>query len=85
MDPIHFTLAVGITNGITAVLNKVAPELRKFAPLWALQVGWLSFCLLSGFTPQNIAYGLVVGLTAVGAWSGGRSVSKGIVDIASKG
>ena len=84
MDPLFFTIAVGITNGITAILNKIAPELRKFSPLWALQIGWISYCLLAGFTLPNVAYGLVVGLSACGLWSGSRSVATGIVDVTSK-
>ena len=84
MDPLHFTLAIGITNGITALINRLAPELRKFSPLWALQVGWLSYCLFAGFTFPNVGYGLVVGLSACGLWSGSKSVTEGIVDMTAK-
>ena len=84
MDPLQYSMALGITVGITAIINKLAPELRRFSPLWALQLGWLSYCLLAGFTPQNVAYGLVVGLSSCGAWSGTKSVSTGIVELTSK-
>lgn len=78
MDPILFPIAVAVTNGIVAIINKIAPGLRNLAPVWALQVGMLSYSLLAGFTLPNVAYGLVVGLTAVGMFSSVKNVRKGI-------
>ena len=83
MDPLKFTIAIGITNSIVLAVNRIFPKARKFSPLWALQVGIMSYCLLAGFTPENAAYGLVVALSAVGVWSSGKNVTQGVVDLAS--
>lgn len=83
MDPIAFPLSVAITNGLVAVSNKVWPEFRKFGPILALQVGMISYLALAGFTFPNAMYGLVSGLSAIGMFSGSRSVAKGVVDLAS--
>lgn len=82
MDPIAFPLSVAITNSLVAVFNKVFPEFRKFGPIVALQVGVISYLSLAGFSFPNAMYGLVSGLTAIGAFSGSRSVAKGVVDLA---
>lgn len=83
MDPISFSLSVAITNSLVAVFNKVFPEFRKFGPIVALQVGIISYLSLAGFTFPNAMYGIVSALTAIGAFSGTRSVAKGVVEIAS--
>jgi len=80
MDPVFFTVAVGITNGITAIFSKIWPMFRKFAPLVALQIGWMSYSLLAGFSLPSVGYGLVVGISAVGMWSGSKAIATGIVE-----
>lgn len=82
MDPIQFSLSVAITNGLVTVFNKVFPEFRKFGPIVALQVGIISYLSLAGFTFPNAMYGIVSALTAIGAFSGTRSVAKGVVEMA---
>jgi len=84
MDPINFPLTVALCNGIVAIFTKVAPELRKFAPLVALQVGVVAYPALNGFSASNVIYGAVAACVSVGVWSSGRSLAAGVVDLTAK-
>lgn len=75
---------VSITMGITQVYKMLLPDsdermvyrfFKKTVPFMALMVGvTLSFLSDGGLSYQALESGLVVGLTAAGVYSGGKTI-----------
>lgn len=56
--------------GLTEMLKMVIPKgyVSKITPILAVVVGVGTHVYLSGYTPENAAYGAVLGLTAAGLY-----------------
>jgi hypothetical protein len=78
---------ISLTMGVTQVYKMLLPSvntdnifvraLKKSVPLFALIFGAaLSFMYDGGFSYQALESGLVVGLSAAGVYSGGKTILK---------
>lgn len=75
MEQFTFGAFVAITVGLVEVIKRVFPLIEKYAPLFSLIIGIL-LMLTNGFNVQNVVQGIVVGLSASGLYSGGKSMLK---------
>lgn len=84
LNPVLITM-VSLTMGITQVYKMMLPEdskqraffrlMIKAVPFIALMTGiFLSAVYEGGFNYQSLESGLVVGLTAAGVYSGGKTI-----------
>jgi len=68
---LNFAVFVGITMGLVQVVKRFAPSLERFYPTFALVFG-IALNMSQGLTVENGIIGIVIGLSAVGLFSGGR-------------
>ena len=69
-------LAIAITLGVTEVTKRIGLK-ERFAPIVALLVGLLSVYLtVDGINLKELVVdGIVVGLSAMGLWSGTKALA----------
>lgn len=76
---VTFALLVGVTMGLTEVIKRLAKKLgfdssSEVAPLVALMLGVGLSMGAAGMTFPAFLQGLVIGLSASGLYSGGKTV-----------
>lgn len=59
-----------VVFGLTEVLKRLVPTKYRdtFAPLLAVVVGASSYSYMYGYSPENVVYGLILGLAATGLY-----------------
>ena len=69
-----FGILIAVTVGLVEVYKRVTPEkLHRFSPLVSLTLG-IGICLLvDGVNPKGLIKGIVLGLSAVGLYSGAKN------------
>ena len=69
--------AIAITTGLTSVIKTAiqSESFNRFAPLVSLIIGVGIARIAMGFYPEALMYGIVVGLSASGLYSGVKSVA----------
>jgi len=72
MDITEFAILLPITMGIVEVFKRTFLTAR-FLPLMALVVGVALSGFATGWTTASIFTGLILGLSAMGLWSGTKT------------
>ncbi|MCI6659479.1 MAG: hypothetical protein SOW48_01100 [Peptoniphilaceae bacterium] len=75
---LSFVILTAITVGVVEIIKKLMKE-NRFVPLVALAVGVALAFLGQAYTgasawQDSVLYGLVMGLSAMGLYSGGKSL-----------
>jgi len=79
MPEISFAVLVALVIGLVQVAKKIGlPD--KFAPLLSIGFGVVfSFIAQIGATnPSNLLFGIIIGLSSVGLWSGTKNTVEGL-------
>jgi len=74
---IEFAVFVALTTGLVEVLKRLATNLERFLPLFALAIGTGLNLLYYGVSVENLIIGLVVGLSSMGLYSGTKKTIAG--------
>lgn len=74
-DPL--VVSIPLVIGVVAAVRQATAMPARFLPLWSLSVGLVLALLFGGFTPQAVADGLVIGLSASGLYSGSKTLVQG--------
>lgn len=72
----HLFELAAIVFGLTEIFKEFIPRKfrRKATPLLAILLGGLGNIYLMGYSPQNLVYGLALGLAASGLYKAARNV-----------
>jgi hypothetical protein len=66
-------LGVALTGGLTEVIKRAANISSRLVPLIALVIGIVLSWLGLGWSLSNVLFGIVVGLTSSGLYSGAKA------------
>lgn len=75
METIAGIAIIPLIVGIVAAIKKAGLN-SKYAPLVAMLLGVVVVSLELGLTSDAIVTGIVIGLSASGLWSGGKTLIK---------
>jgi hypothetical protein len=75
MDFTQIAISVPVIVGVVEVIKRVGLS-SKYAPIVSLILGVGSAMYFVGITQDATLYGLVIGLTASGLYSGGKALIK---------
>jgi len=73
---VEIAILAALCVGLTEVVKRTRYINEQYMPVIALVLGLILSTLLDISTKEMVVQGLIIGLSAVGMYSGGRSVLK---------